>query len=770
MGRRRMRNVSVIARWRVRVGFLAGVSILPMTALAATGDQPVDGAKLEEIVVTAQKKSENIQAVPISVTAISADQFAGSHQADLQALAGSVPNVQIGHFSNTPHGAVFNIRGMGVIEPDPYAGTTVSVVLDGVPQYFNMASLLDLFNVDRIEILRGPQGTLFGANTTGGVVNVVTKGPTGSYGGDGQATVGNYNRVDVDAAVEFPIVQDDLAGKISVVHNGRDGYFTNIVNGRPMGDVNDNAVRAYLKLTPSSNFEANLSLEYDRSRDGAPIVVNGAFPGEALYVAPGTQPTGDALPMYSSPCVPGHRCVAPAKYYSANNTVPDFSNQDMYAITLNMNWDSPIGQLTSITGYRSFSLHEDTDQDGTPLFLDATDRKTNGWQFSQELRDTFHPTDRVELLTGAFALVDHYDHYQNYLIQFAAPGFRQLNTQDQKNWSGSLFAQASVDLTQQLKMQLGIRGTHEATRMNAGISSFINLGGTATFSGDTPLPGSFIATGRKSWNDYAAKIGLNYQWTDDLMTYASFSRGFKSGGFVGRITVAADIGPYGPEHVDTYEAGVKSTWLDQTLRANLALFYNNYQDIQLAEIYFRTDPATHVTVNGNSILNAASAKTKGFEFELSALPTKGLEINAAVAYLDARYSKFNYSDPNAGGAIVNLSGKRMQNAPPWTATAGFKYTFAVLSGDTTIGAQYRFTAPKYEEGLTNPIRSYIQSMSYIDANIEWTPDNSKWSIGYWVRNLTDRHYIESVYDAPGIFGLVAYSPPREMGVTVKFHW
>jgi len=203
----------------VRAHILATISVLALLPgiAAAQSASDEDQGGVQDIVVTAQKKSENLQDVPISVTAIGGEALGAAQATTLQALQGTIPNVQIDNFSNTPQSAVFTIRGIGVIEPDPYAGNTVSIVVDGVPQFFSMGALLDLYDVDRIEVLRGPQGTLFGANTTGGVINVVTKQPTGDFGGTFKAVYGNYNRFDVTGSIEAPIIKDVLSAKIAAM-------------------------------------------------------------------------------------------------------------------------------------------------------------------------------------------------------------------------------------------------------------------------------------------------------------------------------------------------------------------------------------------------------------------------------------------------------------------------------------------------------------------------------------------------------------------------
>lgn len=743
-------------------------------AAAAASPQEGAGAQgygIQEIVVTAQKRAENLQDVPISITAVGGEALAATQGTSLQALQGQIPNVQIDNFANTPQSAVFTVRGIGVIEPDPYAGNTVSIVVDGVPQFFSMGALLDLYDVDRIEVLRGPQGTLFGANTTGGVINVVTAQPTGEFGGHVKAVYGNYNRFDVTGSIEAPLVEDVLSLKVAGIHTQREGWVTNVVDGSDMGKKNLDAVRAYLRFTPSGNFDATLQGEYVNARNGSPIVINGARPGEALYVAPGTAGPGTGG-MYVSPCAANGQsgmCIAPDKYYGANNSVPDQSYMDTYSGTLTMNLtDTALGDWTSITGYKKFKLREYTDQDGTPLFLNDTYRRTEGWQFSQELRTNIEVTDTLNMLVGAFYLKNHYDHIQAYRLQFATPGLLQTNLQDQDNYSISGFAQAYWQATDRLKLQAGIRYSHEKTESAPSLVNSIGDPAGSNYSGEGNLVlSSFTVGGKKSWNNVGWKLGADYEILDDTLLYASWARGFKSGGFTARVGVPADGDtPYDPEKVDTFEAGIKADLLDRRLRINLAAFYTNYRDMQVAQIYFDTDTATQ----GNRILNAGKSEIKGFELETTAVPVDGMTLRASLAYLDAKYKEFPYTDP-LSGEVLDLEGYRLQNAPKWNASFGANFVVPLGNGaDLVSDVSYTYTSSKYYTAILDTPRSKIQPTHLVDASLTYRPDGAAWSLGLWATNLLDSRYMSTVYDSPGYAGLAGYAPPRQWGGSVNFNF
>jgi iron complex outermembrane recepter protein len=775
--------------------WLCGLSLLALATTPAMAQQAADSddaGGIADIVVTAQKRAENLQDVPISVAAIGGQVVADLHAVSLSGLQGSVPNVEIGTFSNTPNTAVFTIRGIGVIEPDPYAGNTVGIVNDGVPQYFSMGALLDLYDVERIEVLRGPQGTLFGANTTGGVINVVNTKPKDELGGRLDLSYGNYDHLTIGGVINVPM-GEGLAARFAVNRDKRDGYVTNVVDGSDMGRRNVTIFRGALRYN-SGNVDVTLSGEYDRVRNGSPIVVAGDLPGEAEFVPVGWRD------MYESPCLPaGSRCNAPSRYFSAqdggvNGDLPDKSNMNTYRGTLDVAVsDTGLGDLTSITSYKKFKLFEYTDQDGTPAFLIDTRRQTRGWQFSQELRTDLEIGDMIDLTLGGFYMKTHYDHFQHLRIDFAGgatynladdtytkglQGLFQRNLQDQDNHSISVFAQSYFQLSDKLRAQAGIRYTNEKTGMLASTATSLAGGGVTTFDGTAPdgTPNIDLGTvapprGSKSWDNVGWKLGLDYAISDDSMLYGYWARGFKSGGFTGRIGIAQDLGPYDPEEVDTFEIGLKTDFLDKRVRFNLAAFYTNYRDMQLAQIYFVGQGAS--LVQGNTILNAAKSNIKGFEAELVVAPSDGLTINGSLAYLDAKYDQFifllpdNDANPATPPPFLDLKGERLQNAPKWAATLGFRYERELSeSMKVRLGANYSFTAEKLLTSILDVPRARVQPQHLVNANAD-VMFAEHFTIGLWATNLLDNRYINSVFDAPGTLGLVNYAQPRMYGISLK---
>ena len=754
---------------------LCGSGIAMAFALPAQAQEAQAGASaiegIQDIVVTAQKRAQNLQDVPIAVSAVSAQTLGTMQVTTLQALQGSVPNAQIGGFANAPNTAVFTIRGIGVIEPDPYAGNTVSIVVDGVPQFFSMGALIDMYDVDRVEILRGPQGTLFGANTTGGVVNVATARPTGEMGGYLKGNVGNWGRLDLSGSIEMPIVADLLSLKLAGIHTERKGWVTNIWDGKDMGGKNVDAVRGIVYFTPTPDLSITLQGEYVAARNGAPVVVNGSLPADGNYVAPGTFANGALYPMYVSPCATaGERCTAPNKYYSGNNEVPDQSDMDTYFTVLTVEAkDTPLGDITAISGYKKIKLFEYTDQDGSAETKASTRRRTEAWQFSQELRSNFDIGDRINVILGGFYLKTHYDHYQMYHLDFSTPGLAQFNMQDQDTESLSAFAQSYTKLTDRLTLQAGVRYTHDKIDALSTLDYAMNLPALTGPDWDGGLYGAGVAHqiatgGKKSWDNVGWKLGLDYELGKNQLLYVSWARGFKSGGFTGRIGAKADGDqPFNPEKVDTFEAGLKMDLLDRRLRTNFAAFYTNYRDMQVAQIYY--DAVNQV--QGNRILNAGKSEIKGFELEVTAMPLSGVTLTGSLAYLDAKYKQFDYFDP-VSLLVYDMEGKRLQNAPKWSGSLGANYNMDFGDGSSAVfDINWRYTAKKYYTAILDTPRSEVQPTYLVDTSLTFRPSGDRFEITLWGKNILDKRYLASVYDSPGYMGIASYGSPREYGISGK---
>ena len=704
---------------------------------------PTSGG-VDVIIVTAQKEAQNLQEVPISITAMTGEMLQEARVNNIADLSNSIPNVQINSFSNSPDSAVFTIRGVGVNDADPYVGTTVSVVVDGVVVGVNTAALLSLFDIDRVEVLRGPQGTLFGANTTGGVINVVTKQPTGFLEGDMQFVYGNYGQIEANAAINVPITET-LSGKVSILHNSLDGYFRNYLDGKRIGERNITSLRGYLKYDNLA-YDATLIGEYVRSRSGSQTGVIIAGPNELFFVPGETEEPFDF-----------RRGLSPDQ--------PDSNDRDTYSLTLTQNLDTSFGTLTSITNYREYDNLLFSDDDASTRVLLQTRRDINQHQFSQELRNLVDITDTTRLIAGVFYFEQAYTLDQAGKLDGFLPGLGQPQTQQQDNWSISGFGQLYQDVTPELTLQAGIRYSHEETEAVSTTANSINPDGPATFD-DPLIPGSLIvASGEEDWDNVGYKVGLDYQLKDNFLLYGYYARGFKSGGFTGRIAIAQDIGPYDPEKLDTFEFGFKSDLLGRRLRLNFAAFYNKYDDMQVVQNITYPSGA-----NSASIANAGQAKTKGFELEATAAPIDGLTLTGALAYLDANYEEYDTQilDPITGALVpISYAGNRLMNSPEWNAAGGINWVGQVGPGELNANAQYSYTSSKFTSYTNLPVER-VASISLVNASLSWAPDNSMLEIGVWARNLFDEQYFNQKLNLGGIGTLASLGAPRTFGLDLRY--
>ena len=706
---------------------------VPVT-IAALGIPSIGYAALEEIIVTAQKREESLQETPVAVTAMTGNMLERAFATDLRDISGTVPSLVVTNVVNVSMTAAVSIRGIGVQEADGFIDPSVGVVVDGVYQGSNTTALLDLFDIERVEILRGPQGTLFGANTIGGVINVITKQPTGEFNGSGRVTLGDYGRQDVAAAVELPL-SDSLSSKIAMTRKSYDGFYKDWQSGDDVGAQEVTSARGYLKFTPSEVFDATLQLEYGRGRNDSPMVVNQSDPGMALYV-----------PEYSVPMSD----VSFRSFSQFNN----FSDFDIEGATLTMNWAMAGAEWVSITNGRQFTLDEWTDQDGTPVQLYSTRRITDNKQFSQELRASFTPTDAIELTAGLYYFNQNWQLDSTSAVDAFGPGLVLLANPDQDDQAWSIFSQGYWQVADRLRLQAGIRYTWQEKEL-----SLVN---ETQFSGVSL--GLTPAAGKDEWENLGGRLGFDWRFSDNVMLYGYQARGFKSGGFNARITFPEDIGPYDPEIVDTWELGLKADWLEGLLRTNLALFYNDYQDLQVDQLaYVGATPVTRVE-------NAASAEISGAELEVVYLSTKALTLNASLSYLDASYDDFQFDlDANPANGQEDASGLNLRNAPEIQASLGAALEFGLGPGTGTFNVVWMHTSERDTDTRNHPI-GRIDALDLLDASIRWRANDDRWSLALRGKNITDEKYRASGFYAPGVMNFASNGPRRTLALEVGFNF
>ena len=725
---------------------------------------------LEEITVTARKVEERLQETPLSVSAFTGADLAIRSITSLDQVSQITPNMSFfaSAISGKNSGQAY-IRGVGqfdyILSTDPGVG----VYVDGVYLARSLGSILDLVDIERVEILRGPQGTLYGKNTVGGAIDVITRKPTQEQEGYAEVKVGSYDRFDVRASLSGPIVKDVLSAKLAVSGRNADGFGHRPLTGERPGDEDSKAVRAVLNWTPTDRLSVLLTGDYTRVDEQFSHhhteAINTAAPLVGLHNA--------LLPPYDE------RYITSDPFVDLS-TDRNFNDQKIWGVSGTITWQGEGLTVKSITAYRDMDVAFGTDPDGSPeIIIDEEDHNEQD-QLSQELQLSGLAFDeRLNWVAGLYYL--HEDGHATFDIRVhsdlfpaleALPGafiplapvpcppppgvplpcvggagnplnmifdLDQFNTLEQTTKSKSVYAQGSWDFSGKLRGTYGIRYTDE--KKNFFTSSYITRSGFFLLA---------PTTDRDSWNDVSHRFGLDYQWTEDLMTYISAAKGFKSGGFNGRARAVNEVQSFEPEEMWSYEAGFKSEWADHRLRLNGAVFYNDYTDLQFT---------LSSVVNGlQSIVvgNAAEAEVKGFELELQALPVERLNLVASVGYLDSKYTKV---DPGAEITTAN----KLIGAPEWTASAGAEYAVPLGSGgDLKLRADYSYRSKVYFDAV-NTESTAQDGYGLWNLRATFESAGQTWAIAAGLTNAADKTYKSmgvGVLESLG-FSSAIYGRPRE---------
>ncbi|RSX98365.1 TonB-dependent receptor, partial [Sphingomonas koreensis] len=619
-------------------------------------------------------------------------------------------------------------RGVGQNDSLAFADPGVGVYVDDVFIARSQAAFLDVFDVERIEVLRGPQGTLYGRNTIGGAIKFVSTRPTRDYSAYFEGGIGNYDQVLAKGRISGPL-SDTVRGKIAYSWQRRTGYAYNSTTRADDGDVRTISGRASLLFEPSSDFEVLLTGDVkidrpDTSRSPVRATPITGFANGALVTFP-----------------------AATDPYRVDTNANGLNDQTGWGTSLTARWNaSEALTIEAISAYRQFDFDLNLDTDGSPLpildiYLDQRQR-----QFSQEVRGTYAVPDRFAITAGLYYFHDRdvtvsgYDDGAATLFGFpvTAFGFPTSSLADTRQTTDSYaaFADATVELTPQLSLGAGLRYTHEKRSSSRAFEFFFDP--RVSVIGNPPpfLQGAGIAgvpiSGSADFDALTPRASISYQPNRDLLLYASASRGFKSGGFDGRANSDFGFRPFRPEYVWAYEGGIKKSWAGGRLTTNLAAFYNDYTDQQVTS--FGADPVTGVFAS--LFTNAAAARAYGLEFELAARLADGLDLTGSVGLLDAKYRRF---DQLVGGVVTDVSDRRVVNAPDFNASVGLTYTRPLGGGDVSgvfhIDGAYRSTVAT--EITDSPL---LRQPGYekINAFIGVVGPEKRWELRAGVENLTDQ--------------------------------
>lgn len=741
-----------------------------------SGERPPDDgstAALEEVTVTAQRREERLQDTPIAVTAFTAAAIDRLGVSNVQQLAEFVPNVRFDFtapISGASDAAGVFIRGIGQSD---FALTTeagVGTYVDGVYMSRSLGGVLDVLDIERMEVLRGPQGTLFGRNTIGGAINIVSAKPSDDFSGSAELQLGSFSRVYLRGTVNLP-VSESLKVRITASSKQRDGYVGSILGSQiDYGNEDRQAARLVALYDPRTDFTAELSADYAKVRENnAPAILRGVTDtlanGPVVFVYNTFQAPTTALPGF-----PNAR-YSPANFVTGNlnttySTGPNGTHIDALGTALTLAWRPQTDlELKSISAYRHSKGFFNRDADGSPI--DITHTENYGYrheQGSEELQFNGKLLqDRLKFAMGVYYFTESGS--DPLVVVFPASfGMLYQDTADVHNTSAAGYAQGTLKLTDKLSLTAGARYTRDKKEFHS--DQYLITGTASPIVFGVP-PGTLVplvprdSRVSRTFTDTSPHASLDFKPLEDLLLYASYGTGFKSGGFNLRyVSPRSAVLPFDPEKVTAYEAGVKTEFLDHRLRVNLAGFSNNYDDIQLTVFEHLGAPVT---------LNAGDARIKGAELELSAAPVAGLQLSYNLGYLDARYLRINASPALVSTAeqVISTS-TRLQKTPRTQQDVALDYSIrAGAYGTVQLHADWRFTADTYNDAQ-NSVFLFQKAWNIGNASIGYEPLSAKWSLRLFVDNVTDTRYIVSGDSNYGIgFHEAEYNRPREWGVAGK---
>lgn len=707
------------------------------TAAPAASAATADTQGLQDIVVTATRMGETkLQSTPLAVTALNATQLAERGVRDVQDLRSYVPSLQVSDLGG--YSQLF-IRGIGsnivFVGSDP----STTIHLDGVYLGRPLSYLNGFLDVDRVEVLRGPQGTLYGRNSVGGTINIVSRTPSDHFEGEIQGQYGTYDRYGVQGYVTGPITGGGIAGSLAFDVSGHGPYLKNVASGDDVENLKSRGVRGQLLVPVGSNIRWTLRADWSRQSGAL-----GIYP--KLLQSYGN-PTDDAI-------LGDFRKVA---LDGPNDTI-----LENYGFTSDLAIDLGSAKLRALTAYRGFrgSILTDADSSSYTLLRNNID-PIRQHQFSQEL--TLNgKLGRLDYVAGAYYFEETDREpltltiYPNAITHIQRP---QLYAQ-----SVALYGQGEYHLTDTLSVVAGLRWTTE--RKHWQLDDYYTLStdpNPAVSAAALVLPGAFAVDTSRRDHAFTPKFGVNFKPNDRVLLYASATRGFKSGGYdYGAVTAADSAAGYGPEKLWSYEVGIKSDWLDRRLRLNLDAFYYDYTDLQV-ESYVQNQATGSF---GAITQNAATAHVKGIEAEIVAKPTRSLQLTANIAYLDARYARYPTAYVTAFGTF-DASDKRLNNAPKWSATLSADYSFdlaghgKLFAGvDTHLQSTIYFTAANAGVGGVTDYGERQTGYGLLNARLGWVSEDGQWKVMVTGTNLTDRNYITGT----AVYVFLAGRPgrPREV--------
>ena len=712
---------------------LAGLAALAAnTAALAAADED----KLPEIVVTAQKREQNLQDVGTSLTAVDSSMLQSLGMKDPTSVAGQVPGMQFNQFGATV--TIYNLRGVSQNDFSDHQEAPVAVYADDAYIASTGALAGSMFDIDRVEVLRGPQGTLFGRNATGGLIHYISHKPAFNDDGYLDVSFGNYRAINTEGAINHQF-SDTLAARLSFATAYHEGYIDNLI-GHRINDQKQYAARLQLLFKPSENAEYLLKLHgilNDNETAGnyswassRPDAADGTFRG---VFTPGQPDSIGFIKTNTDPFV-------------QEEDRRGIFNRTVGGATLHATWKlAGDTTLTSVTDYLRVQKRYGEDSDISPLPFFNYDVWYHYHQFSEELRLN-GSSDRFRWVGGVYYLNYRSDDIgTTSIVQPIGNGSAHFIT---KNSSPSVFAQVEYDFAPRWTVIAGARYTNDDKKFDYDY-----------FCEDCPQTLHYVAPdypgASKKFNIGTGKLELDFKPVKDTLLYASVNRGAKGGGWSAPTSGPVDPAtlPYKEERLTSYELGVKTTFLDGAARINAATFYYDYKDYQ----GFFLNVATQVVENVN-------AKVKGGELEFAVIPIKGLNLQLGVSHLETEVDDV----PTPGGVFITA---QMPQAPRWSFNAVAKYDWPLAGGTASVSADTKWNSVQYLE-LINAQVDREAAYAVTNARLAYITADGKWDFSAFVRNLANKQYRVYNLDLSGFIGSnqSVYGAPRTYGVGLRYSW
>ncbi|WP_062183079.1 TonB-dependent receptor [Sphingopyxis sp. C-1] len=750
------------------------MSVLTVPDMALAQEKETSGGGLEEIVVTARKREENLQSAPLSVAAIGGDTLEKAGIDEFSEIASRVPGFTFNP-DNVSEPNIF-LRGIGTDIESAASNPAIGFFLNDVYLSRAQGTAIELFDLERVEIVRGPQGTLYGKNVVGGAINFITRKPTDEFRAGAEAGFGNYGSFEVKANVAGGL-GDGLSGSIAASARHHDGYARNTFTGNNVEDLDAYGVMAQLRYQPDDRLDILLTGDLTRRRGG----------GKWVDIQ---TPSDHNIPF-----------VNPERRRGPNN-IDGKQDADLGGVHLSANYDTGSGTITSVTAYREGKFASVNNDAGS--FIDFTkmiygadgridfgaidhslfnddyyinDKDETAKSFSQDLRFRSDFDGPFNLLAGLYyqhESVDRTEIADYIFVEFYAQG-KEIAETRLKSDTWAAFAEGTFDITDTLGVTAGIRYTKDRKRFSVYRETIGDFLGAEFEDENGNFTRAFSASSKQSWDAWTPSVNLHWQPAKDVYVYGLVSKGYKSGGWNGEN--ATNPGEarlaYDPEYAWNYELGTKTTWLDNRLRFNVTGFWTEYKDLQTQQfvIFDPNLPADNV------ISNAGKARVKGIELETALAPVDGVTLFANYTYMDAKITgdlistELQY-DPSCFCSVpvpTNLKGNRLRRSPKNSFSVGGDVTVPVSSRiNAFVRADYNWTDDFFFDNENSP-RTRQKSVGVLNGSIGIATEDDKWELRLWAKNLTNELYESGKSDVIGSV-LVSYNPPRTYGVTLRWKY